>query len=189
MIDFFPFICLISYLAAIRSMELGIAKSNENWMKQRGGVEFGASHYRVMVLMHMLFFVAFILEKIGLNQGLSPIWPVILFSFVLVQFLRVWVIVSLGRYWNTKIIVLPNAKVIMKGPYRFLRHPNYCVVSLELLVIPLLFSSYITAILFTLLNILMLRVRIPEEERALRSLTEYEGIFQEHNRFIPKYVK
>lgn len=189
MSDIFLFIDLISYLIIIRFVELMIAKSNENWMKQRGAVEFGKAHYRYMVVMHILFFVTFILEKVLLNHGLSPFWPVLLLLFVLAQILRVWVISSLGRYWNTKVIVLPNAKVIMKGPYRFLKHPNYAIVSMEFIVIPLLFSAYYSACVFSLLNILMLRVRIPVEEKALRSLTGYEGTFQGRNRFIPKFVK
>lgn len=187
--DFFPFIWFVSYLIMIRLIELMIAKSNEKWMKQRGAVEFGAAHYRYMVIMHMLFFVAFIVEKIFLNRGLTLFWPVLLLVFVISQFLRGWVILSLGRYWNTKIIVLPSANVIMSGPYRFLRHPNYCIVTLEFMVIPLLFSASYTFIIFSLLNMLMLAIRIPAEEKALKSLTEYEGTFQAHNRFIPKIVK
>lgn len=187
--DFSLFIWFISYLFVIRITELIIAKTNENWMRRRGAIEFGASHYPYMVSMHILFFISLIFEKVFFNRGLAAVWPVIFTVFVLTQFLRVWVIASLGRYWNTKILVLPNAKVIMKGPYRFLRHPNYCVVSLEFIVIPLLFSAYYTFLVFSLLNLFILSVRIPEEEKALKSLTEYEGSFHAHKRFLPKFVK
>ncbi|MGG3469583.1 isoprenylcysteine carboxylmethyltransferase family protein [Neobacillus pocheonensis] len=189
MIDILPFMFLFSFIVLQRILELLVAKSNEKWLKQQGAVEFGKGHYYFMVLMHTMFFVSLLVEKVFLNRGLSPVWPLFLFGFVLVQFLRIWVITSLGRYWNTKIIVLPGAKAVKKGPYRFIRHPNYFVVSIELLVIPCMFSAYYTACLFTLLNGIILTIRIQEEEKVLKSLTEYEGDFQDCNRFIPKFVK
>jgi methyltransferase len=108
--------------------------------------------------------------------------------FVCAQLIRVWAISSLGTFWNTKIIVLPNVEVVRKGPYRFIKHPNYLVVSIELLVVPLMFGAYVTACLFTLLNVIMLSIRIPAEEKALRELTEYEGSFEKCNRFLPKLL-
>ncbi len=170
-------------------MELFIAKGNEKWMKQRGAIEFGQKHYKYIVLMHVLFLIVLTIEKVWFDRGLSVIWPVFLVVFGFAQFLRIWAITSLGKYWNTRILVLENAQVIRKGPYRFLKHPNYFVVALELLVVPSLFNAFYTAALFTFLNVMMLRIRIPEEEKALRSLTEYEGAFQDCNRFIPKIVK
>lgn len=184
-----PFLCLISYLITARLIELVIAKRNEKWLKQRGAVEFGKDHYRYLVTMHMLFFAVFVFEKIFFNCRLTPLWPAIFLLFILGQMMRVWIIASLGKYWNTKIIVLPNAKVVKNGPYRFMKHPNYCIVTLEFIVIPLLFSTYYTLFIFTLLNMFMLMIRIPEEEKALKRLTEYEGTFHDYNRFIPKIVK
>ena len=93
--------------------------------------------------------------------------------FLLTQLIRVWAITSLGRYWNTKIIVLPGAKMVNKGPYRFLKHPNYLVVTIEFIVIPLLFEAYFTAFFFSLLNGIILRIRIAAEEKALYQLTGY----------------
>jgi len=95
---------------------------------------------------------------------------------------------SLGKYWNTKIIVLPHAQVVRRGPYRYIKHPNYFVVTIEFVVIPLLFEAYFTACLFTILNGLILSIRIPEEEKALKTLTEYEGTFQNCKRFIPRLL-
>jgi methyltransferase len=168
-----------------RIVELFIARHNENWMKKKGAIEFGSNHYRYIVLMHILFFISFFFEKIFLNRALSPLWPLILFLFIIVQLVRVWAIASLGRYWNTKIIVLANAKVIKRGPYRYIKHPNYFVVSIEFIVIPILFSAYFTAIIFTIVNIIILSIRIPEEERALQKLTEYDSVFQHCSRFLP----
>lgn len=128
-------------------------------------------------------FCVFFIEKITINRDVPQFWPLLLSVFVFTQIMRFWVISSLGKYWNTKILVLPNVNVIRKGPYRFIKHPNYVVVTLELIVVPLLFGAYFTAILFTILNLLMLSVRIPAEEKALNELTEYEGSFQSCNRF------
>lgn len=180
------FVC---FIIIQRLSELVIARKNEKWMKSQGAMEYGQNHYRLMVLMHLFFFVSIIMENLIFRRGISPIWPLFLAVFILLQFGRVWVIASLGRYWNTKIIVLPNADVVRKGPYRFIKHPNYIVVTLELIVIPMLVGAYLTAFLFTILNIAMLSIRIPEEEKALKGLTEYEGIFQERNRFLPKVIK
>lgn len=94
--------------------------------------------------------------------------------FLLVQAGRIWALTSLGEFWNTKIIVLPEARPIKRGPYRYLKHPNYVIVSIELLVIPLLFHAYMTAVIFTILNGYLLSIRIPAEEQALAQLTEYK---------------
>jgi methyltransferase len=187
--DFLPFLGLIGFTVLQRIVELGIAKSNEKWMKQEGAIEFGVVHYRYLVLMHMLFFVSLVSEKVFFNRQLSQVWPLLLFGFILVQLIRIWVLATLGKYWNTKIIVLAGANVITKGPYRFIKHPNYFVVAIELVIIPLLFNAYLTASLFTILNVIMLMIRIPVEEKALKELTEYAGTFQACNRFLPKIVK
>jgi methyltransferase len=187
--DVVPFSVFISALILQRLIELMIARRNEKWLKAQGALEFGMKHYRFMVWMHICFFISLLTEKLMFNKELSPLWSLLMVLFVVVQFIRIWVISSLGRFWNTKIIVLPNAEVVRKGPYRYLMHPNYFVVAIELVVVPLTFEAYATAILFTLLNIWILSIRIPEEERALKNLTEYDESFQESNRFIPKFVK
>jgi methyltransferase len=183
-----PFFLFISVLIIQRLLELGIARRNEKWMKERGAIEFGMKHYQFIVLMHSLFFVVFIFEKVTFSRELSSFWPLLAAVFVCAQLIRVWAISSLGTFWNTKIIVLPNVEVVRKGPYRFIKHPNYLVVSIELLVVPLMFGAYVTACLFTLLNVIMLSIRIPAEEKALRELTEYEGSFEKCNRFLPKLL-
>jgi methyltransferase len=165
--------------------ELWIAKRNERWMKERGGKEFGQSHYKYIVLVHSLFFVSLLFEGLWKKTRLSPIWPFLAVLFFIVQVLRIWTIRSLGRFWNTKIIVLPNSRPISKGPYRFMRHPNYIIVITEILLIPLLFQAYWTACIFTILNALVLFVRIREEERALNMFTNYADEFQQKKRFFP----
>lgn len=91
----------------------------------------------------------------------------------MVQLLRGWILYSLGQYWNTKILVLPGSRMVKKGPYRWIKHPNYLVVALELILLPLMFGAYLTAAIFTLINAtLLLKVRIPAEEKALALLEE-----------------
>jgi methyltransferase len=144
-------------------MELMIARKNEKWMKEKGAIEFGKEHYPIMVLMHSGFLLFFLIEVIAYNKSLTPLWPVLLAFFLFTQIIRIWSLVSLGRYWNTKIIVLPNTTIVKRGPYKFLRHPNYTIVVLEILLIPLLFQAYWTAAIFSILNAFMLSIRIPLE--------------------------
>ena len=141
-------------------------------------MEFGAAHYPWIVLLHTCFFTVLTLEVVTLHRELSSLWILWLTLFVLAQLGRMWVIQTLGSHWNTKIIVLPNSKVIVKGPYKYVKHPNYVIVATEILVISLLFNAFITAIIFSLLNAWMMRIRIPLEERALKEHTEYVSAFQ-----------
>ncbi|BAQ12044.1 isoprenylcysteine carboxyl methyltransferase [Bacillus sp. OxB-1] len=171
------FTVIISIVIIQRLVELAIAKRNEKWMRRQGAFEAGAEHYPVMIMMHAAFFVSLIMEVAMLDRPLSPFWHFLLPIFLLAQLMRVWCLSSLGKYWNTKILVVPGADVVRKGPYKWLRHPNYVVVSIEILVLPLLFSAYFTALVYSLLNIWMLSVRIPAEEKALRGATDYEERF------------
>ncbi|MDP4083503.1 MAG: isoprenylcysteine carboxylmethyltransferase family protein [Bacillota bacterium] len=186
--DWTFFLVFISCITFQRMIELIIASHNEKWMKNQGAIEFGKQHYHYIVSMHLLFFISFIGEKVIFNHGLTAWWPIFLIIFLMTQMMRIWALHSLGRYWNTKIIVLPNTNVVRNGPYRFIKHPNYLIVSMEIILIPLFFKAYITATLFTLLNIWILSIRIPEEENALKNFTEYEGTFQNCNRFLPKLL-
>lgn len=183
---FIIFYCMIVFQ---RLIELLIAKRNEKWMKARGALEFGQAHYRVMVLIHVLFLLLFFVEVISFNKTISSAWPILLTLFFITQAGRIWALKSLGRFWNTKIIVLPHASITKRGPYRYLKHPNYVIVIIEILVIPLMFKAYFTFALFTLLNIIILSIRIPAEEQALKQLTDYNRTFGHLNRFIPKNVK
>ncbi len=171
------FIVVISIVMIQRLIELIVASKNEKWMRSQGAFEVGADHYPVMVLMHTGFFVTLLLEVTALDRPLSPIWLVLLTIFLIAQVMRIWCLISLGKYWNTKILVLPGADVVKKGPYRWIRHPNYLIVTVELLTLPLLFGAYFTAILFTVLNLWMLSVRIPAEENALKEVTNYKEKF------------
>lgn len=179
----------IGFIIIQRIIELVIAKRNETWIKELGGIEVGQLHYRFMVMIHVCFFITFISEVLIFHKGISHWWPFLLMLFALTQIGRGWVIFTLGRYWNTKILILPQAKVVKKGPYRFLKHPNYCIVTLEFIIVPFMFRAYMTALIFTLLNILILSIRIPAEERVLAQQTEYAEVFMGKNRFLPTIMK
>ncbi|HEY4554180.1 MAG TPA: isoprenylcysteine carboxylmethyltransferase family protein [Bacillaceae bacterium] len=168
---------MFMFIAAQRLAEVRLAKSNERWMKERGAREYGSSHYPIMVLIHTGFFLSLAAEVVFFQKTVSPYWPVLLFVFAAAQAARIWVIRSLGKFWNTKIIVLPGAQVVAKGPFQYIKHPNYLVVTVELLVIPLLFQAYITAAAFFVFNQAILAVRIPAEERALKEYTDYTDTF------------
>ena len=172
------FIGLLCLIVIQRLIELMIAKRNERQLINQGAMEFGAAHYPWIVLLHTCFLTVLTLEVVTLHRELSSLWILWLTLFVLTQMGRMWVIQTLGSHWNTKIIVLPNSKVIVKGPYKYVKHPNYVIVATEILVISLLFNAFITAIVFSLLNAWMMRIRIPLEEQALKEHTEYVSAFQ-----------
>lgn len=171
------FLIVIMLVLIQRVTELFIAKRNEKKLRAQGAYEVGAAHYPYMLALHCGFFISLITEVLWLGTSPSRYILVLGGFFVVVQMLRVWCLASLGSFWNTKIIILPSAQVVKKGPYQFLRHPNYMIVCLEIVLLPLMFSAYITAVIFTLLNVAMLRVRIPVEERALIEATNYEEKF------------
>ncbi|MFD4927941.1 isoprenylcysteine carboxyl methyltransferase family protein [Peribacillus butanolivorans] len=173
------FTIFIALIAIQRLVELYIAKQNEKQLKMEGAVEFGESHYRWMVLMHLSFFIVLTIEVMVYGRKIATLWPIWLTLFLIAQSGRVWVISSLGKHWNTKIIVVPNAEVVVKGPYKYFKHPNYLIVATEIIVISLLFNAYYTAIIFSLLNAWMMAVRIPLEEKALKTHTEYSTVFKQ----------
>lgn len=169
-----------------RGLELVLAKRNERKLKSQGAYEVGKRHYPLIVCCHVLFFITLFIEVTYFKPALSMWWFGPFALFLLAQVLRVWAISSLGTFWNTKILILPGAKPVEKGPYKFLRHPNYVIVMLEILMIPLIFKAYFTAVMFTFLNMIVLTIRISTEEKALREATNYEEVFQAKERFIPK---
>ncbi|PLR99690.1 isoprenylcysteine carboxyl methyltransferase family protein [Bacillus sp. T33-2] len=182
------FYIFIGFIISQRLVELIIAKRNERWMKKNGALEFGAAHYKAIVVVHAAFFISFAVEHYYFERGISGFWPVLLLIFLATQALRTWALLSLGRYWNTKIIVLPGAEIVRRGPYRFIRHPNYVIVTIEFIIIPLLFNAFITAAVFSIMNLVILSIRIPAEEKALNELTRYVAEFKGSGRFVPNLL-
>ena len=176
---------LFAFLIIQRLTELVVAKRNERWMKAHGAYEVGRNHYKWIVTVHVSFFLSLLIEVQWFGAEPAVWWPLPFIVFVLAQVMRFWALFSLGRFWNTKILVLPGAKVVEKGPYRFMRHPNYIIVATEILMIPLIFQAYMTALLFSALNAIVLSVRIPEEEKALQKNTNCPDSTGRRPRFLP----
>jgi len=160
----------VALVTVQRVLELGLSRRNERILRARGAVERGREHYPLMVTLHTLWLISTFVEGALHGPEFPAYWPVPLTLFLLVQPLRYWAILSLGENWNTRILVVPGAKPVRRGPYRYLKHPNYVVVVVEILTFPLIFGAWITALVFSALNAALLSVRIREEDRALREL-------------------
>lgn len=164
----------VALVAFQRLLELAYSRRNERRLRTRGAVERGREHYPFMVALHGLWLLSTLAE--GLLRGPSPglrRGPLVL--LLLVQPLRYWVISTLGEYWSTRVLVVPDAKLVRRGPYQYFKHPNYLVVVVEVATLPLVFGARMTALVFSVLNAALLSVRVREEERALEELAEPEG--------------
>jgi methyltransferase len=166
------FVLLWLMVICQRIVELLIAKSNENWMRKNGARVVAEGHYRWIVVAHVIFLATIFAEGYYHHQFQANLNQVLLVMFIIVQLLRIWCLASLRRFWNTKIIVLPNVALIKRGPYKFVKHPNYIIVGMEFVIIPLLFQAYITALVFPLIHVVLMFYRIPMEERALKGLKD-----------------
>ena len=154
---------IIALVVFQRLAELVYAERNTKALLARGATEVGRAHYPLIVLLHatwLIAIVAMLPHNPPVNFGLLAI-------FVILQGLRVWVLATLGSYWTTRIITLPGAPLVRRGPYRLLRHPNYAVVVGEIAVLPLVFGETWVAVVFTILNALILAWRIRQENAAL----------------------
>ena len=159
------FFLFVSFIVLVRIAELFYAARNEKILRLRGAIEYGKGHYPLMVLLHTSFFVALIIEYLLRSDASCSIIFIVLFCLLLL--VKVWIISTLGPYWNTKILRVPNGPLVNKGPYKYFRHPNYILVILEIAIIPLAFHLNVTACVFSLLNLAMLRTRIRVENVAL----------------------
>jgi methyltransferase len=158
-----PLVWVLSLVAAQRLAELALAASNTRRLLARGAREVGRAHYPLFVLLHASWLVAI---AVTTPIDRQPYWPLI-GVFIVLQLLRVWVVATLGPYWTTRIITLDEAPIVRRGPFRLLRHPNYCVVVAEIAVLPLAFGNWPVALIWTILNALLLRHRIRVEMGAL----------------------
>ena len=167
------FTVVVLLVALERLAELVVSSRNAAWSLARGGVETGRGHYPAMVLLHTGFLVAMLVEAYVRRPEVAPglAWTMLLL-LVASQALRWWCIATLGRRWNTRVIVVPGLAPVRSGPYRLLPHPNYVAVVVEGLALPLVHGCWWTAIGFTVLNAALLRVRIRVEAAALATLPE-----------------
>lgn len=163
---------MIVAVAVERLVELVVSKRNLAWARVHGGREYGLGHYPFMVFLHSALLVACLVE--AAHRPFLPAlgWPMIA-VVVLAQGLRWWCISTLGHRWNTRIVVVPGLPLVDRGPYRWMRHPNYVAVVLEGIALPLVHTAWITSVVFTVVNAGLLWVRISSENAALaQALTE-----------------
>ncbi|ADG74063.1 Isoprenylcysteine carboxyl methyltransferase [Cellulomonas flavigena DSM 20109] len=166
------YLTVVALTAVERLAELVVSARNARWSFARGGVETGRGHFPAMVALHTALLVACVVEVVVADRPFLPWlgWPA-LALVVASQALRWWCIGTLGPRWNTRVIVVPDLPLVGGGPYRWLRHPNYVAVVLEGIALPLVHTAWVTALAFTVLNaVLLLRFRIPAEERALATV-------------------
>jgi methyltransferase len=156
-------IIILALVTLQRLGELWLSNRNTRRLLATGAHEVGASHYPLIVALHALWLAA--LWWFATSRPVDGFWLAI---FVLIEVARIWVLASLGRRWTTRIIVLPQAPLVRRGPYRWVNHPNYLVVIAEIAVLPLVFGLWQIALIFSLLNAAVLTVRIRQENRALR---------------------
>jgi len=162
------FTVLIAAIALQRLWELGVSNRHLRALRARGAYEIGAAHYPWMVALHAAFLISCPAEVWLLRRPWRPeIATVAMAVLVAALVLRWWVLSTLGDRWTTRVMVLPGEKLINDGPYRWLRHPNYSVVVLEILAIPMLHCAWLTAAVFSAANLLVLRARIGVEDAAL----------------------
>ena len=157
-------IAILAFVTLQRLGELVLARRNTARLLARGAHEEGAAHYPLIVLLHGAWLAG--LWYLGWDQPVNLVW---LGLFVLLQLGRVWVIATLGERWTTRIIVLPGAPLVATGPYRFMSHPNYCIVAAEILALPLVFGLVLYGLVFSVLNALVLWRRIHAESAALKN--------------------
>jgi methyltransferase len=166
-----PAVALTLLAAAViaqRLLELRLARHNERWARSRGAIEHGAGHYPAFFVLHTGWLAGWLCEAWLRGPVVAAGWPGWLALFAGAEALRYWALASLGRRWNTRILVLPGEPPLRRGPYRYLGHPNYIAVAVELAAVPLIFNAWVTALVVGALNAaLLLAVRIPAEERAL----------------------
>jgi methyltransferase len=156
-----------------RLLELALSRRNRRRLLARGGTEIRPDTYRAMVALHVLFLLSLASESYPWRIPFDARTVACLTGLAAVTALRYWTIASLGGYWCTRVIVVPGTHIVRTGPYRFLRHPNYLVIVLEFLLLPLLLRAPLTLVGFSLANLAALVQRVRIEEEALRARTDY----------------
>jgi len=165
------FTVLIAVIAFQRAWELGVSTRHLRALKTRGAIEVGTGHYRWMVALHAAFLVSCVAEVWLLDRPWRPVVAVFAGLVLgLALALRWWTLATLGERWTTRVLVVPGEELVTSGPYRWLRHPNYLVVVMEIASIPMVHCAWLTAAIFTVANLVLLRERIRVEEGVLSRL-------------------
>lgn len=180
------FLGLIALVVLERLVELVITRRNARHLEARGGFEVGRGHFGVMALLHTTFLIAGPLEVWLLDRPFLPVVSFVALGLLtLTMALRYWAILSLGDRWTARVFVVPGEPPVVRGPYRYLRHPNYLAVIVEIAALPMVHGAWITALTFSLANAVMLRTRIGVEENALADHSDYRQTMGPRARFLP----
>jgi len=180
------YLVFLALIATQRLSELLLTRRNTRWCLDRGGLEFGSRHFPVMGVLHGAFLLACATEVICLNRPFRSSLAAIMLSLVVIaQGLRYWSVHALGRRWSARVLVLPGVPAVRSGPYEFIRHPNYLAVVLEGVAIPMIHGAWLTAVVFSLLNAILLSVRIRCEESALAAHCPGAAELARQARFLP----
>ncbi len=178
----------IAALGVQRLLEMRLSRRNEQQIRQRGGREHAPETYRWIVTLHAAWFAAMLLEVFAGKRTFRPRQAALAFSlFSIGQMLRLTAIRTLGWRWSTRVMTVPGEAPVQRGIYRYIRHPNYLGVGLEIVTVPLVYSAYLTSAVFGIANALLLRARIRQEEQALEEDNEYGDSFQGEPRFVPRF--
>jgi methyltransferase len=176
----------LALVGAERGVEVAISRANGRVALASGARELGERHYRYMAAMHVAFFAACTSEVLLFRRPFPGSFGYIALALVvLAEGLRYSAVRALGKRWNVRIIVWPDAAPVTSGPYRFIRHPNYVAVAVEIACVPLVHGAFLTAAVFSICNAAILAVRIREEERALGPV--YESVFRDRPRMVPRF--
>ena len=163
-------LALLLFVTLQRLVELVHSRRNTQRLLAEGAVEIGADHYPLLVMLHATWLIALWILVVS---GHAAIWWPAVIGYGLAEIARAWVMISLGRYWTTRILVPRTTPLVQRGPYRFLRHPNYWVVAFEIALLPLALGSWSLALIFSIINgaVLALRIRVEETSLTPRRLT------------------
>jgi methyltransferase len=180
------FTAVVAVVAGMRLVELAVSRRNIRRLAARGAIEVGRSLYPWMVAVHASFLVACLAEVWLIGRPFEPV----LSSFALgalvgAAALRWWVVATLGGRWSTRVFILPGAAPVTGGPFRRLRHPNYLAVIIEFVALPMVHTAWLSALVFSILNGLVLRGRIRTEEAALAEHGDYLSVMGDRPRFVP----
>jgi methyltransferase len=182
------YLAILAALVAERIFELWLSSRNARLAFARGGIELGRGQYRIIVAFHALFIAACAAGAMRYATAAPPALSTLaLAGEAVAQALRYWSVATLGQKWNTRVIVTPGEAPVTGGPYRYIRHPNYAAVALEIVCVPLIRGLVIVATVFSTVNALLLASRIRLEERALGQ--PYQIAFASRPRFIPSIVR
>jgi methyltransferase len=180
------YLLLLVVVAVLRFVELGISKRHQQQMVADGASKVNEPRFYWMVVLHTAVLIGAALEVVFLHRPFIPVLATVCFViFLAANVVRWWVIRTLGEHWNVQVMNSTSLGVITTGPFKYVRHPNYAAVFVEMLVLPLIHTAWITAIAGSLAHILVLSQRLSTEERVLFSDAQYRAAMSGKPRFLP----